>query len=179
MMRKSRLFLVLTMVAIGLAILFSTILLTKTIAFQWDIGNFTVGVATLAVAAVSFFVALSTNSQMKDRIQIEVSGLWIEEMRKALSAYIGTINAVRKSEGAAEKARLLALLTEQETYLRLKFDLSDPEAERLFALLDRVRNSLSASDGAIDQITAEIVQNSRGMFERRWTSEMARLRATL
>jgi hypothetical protein len=178
MMRKSLLPILIAASLVFFSTLFLTVALTKGIAFQWDIGNFTVGVATLGIAAVSFFVALNSSTQAKDRIQVDIRGLWIEEMRKALAAYIGAVTALRKVTSESERLQLNAELAEREAYLRLKFDLSDPDADPLFLLLDRVKAGLADRDAQLDGLVSEIIQLSRRMFERRWNDEMARLGAS-
>ncbi len=142
---------------------------------QVDIGNFTVGMATLAVAASSFYVALSANAHARSRVFVDVGGLWIEEMRKALSAYLGTVDAILAATDPAERRRLMSRLAEQDAYIRLKFDLNDPSAATLFPLLDEVRAALAGASPSIDRLVGEIVSASRHIFERRWQSETHRL----
>ena len=143
---------------------------------QVDFGNLLVGLGTLAVALVSFYVASTANAYERNRVFVSYAGLWIEEIRKAVSAYFATLDAIPGAGTPAERQALLARLREQDIYIRLKFDKSDPDAERLFPLLDQVWADLKA-DPAASPSPAPIVELIPEILEVKWRKHTGALPA--
>lgn len=132
---------------------------------QIDFGNLAVGLGTVAVALVSFYLAFTTNVNERNRIFVNYAGLWIEEMRKTIAEYLAILEAIPGTSGA-ERQNLLTQLREKDIYIRLKFDRSDPDAGRLFPLLDRLRDEVES--GAPPSSVKPIVDLFREIFETKW-----------
>lgn len=133
---------------------------------QVDFGNLAVGVGTLAVAAVSLYVAFTANVYERNRVFVSYAGLWIEEMRQTLASYFAVLDALPDAPTEAERQSLLTRLREKDIYIRLKFDRSDPDAQRLFPLLDQIREEVER--GEPPSSAAPIIDLFREIFERKW-----------
>ena len=144
---------------------------------QVDFGNLMVGLGTLAVAAVSLYVAFTANAYERNRVLVNYTGLWIEELRKAISSYVATLDSINGAATPAERQAMLAKLREQDIYIRLKFDRSDPAAARLFPLLDQVRGDLDAGGTASISSAMPVVELLREVFEQKWHTQTSRLHA--
>lgn len=142
---------------------------------QVDFGNFLVGLGTLMVAAVSFYVARSANAYERNRVYVDYAGLWIEELRKSVSACVGTLEAIAMAATPAERQSLLPKLREQEIYIRLKFDQSDANAKRLFPLLDRIRQDLASGVTSVRPAEEQVIELFREILEKKWDTHTARL----
>lgn len=138
---------------------------------QVDLGNLLVGLGTLAVAAVSLYVAFTANAYERHRVQVNYTGLWIEEMRKAVSSYVATLDAINGAATPAERQTMLVRLREQDIYIRLKFDRSDRHADRLFPLLDQIRADLDAGGTASILSAMPVVEQLRALFELKWSAQ--------
>lgn len=70
---------------------------------QIDLGNAFVGLGTVTVAFVTLYVAITANRQSRNRVLLDFRGLWIEEIRKTISSYIGAIESIPLASTDSER----------------------------------------------------------------------------
>ena len=137
---------------------------------QIDFGNALVGLGTVAVAFVTLYVAVSANRQTRNRVLLDFTGLWIEEIRKAISSYIGAIESIPHPASNNERNALYIRIRELDVYLRLKFGITDPDAPALFAHMDHVLQSIRDNEQPPEAEVTQILLAIRKLLEDRWVA---------
>ncbi|MGA0562711.1 hypothetical protein ACO2RV_09690 [Ancylobacter sp. VNQ12] len=148
--------------------------------FQVDFGNLAVGLATMAIAMVTFFTSISNIKSNKNQKISDYRMIWISELREALSLFYrlqyelalikrdyAKSSGFRKQELAETRRRLFFDISAVKTRMLLMLNpASDNEAERKLEKLLRKSVSDDVDEARIHR--KEMVDLTRSILKSEW-----------
>lgn len=118
---------------------------------QLDLGNFTVGLATIVVAFVTLYVALRAARSTNNHKLAEFRQVWIDDLRSHIAQFVGCVDgalnyACSASEGVDCKSELDRQFSEMkrlESYITLKLNPNEKDHRVLTELVAQARGRAS------------------------------------
>lgn len=147
-----------------------------------DLGNMTVGIATIFIGLISLFVAFHSHQRERNRMVVEVRGRWIEEMRGAIADYVRCATEVSLlpagtpgGDRSPVRADLIGELRRRETYIALKFEPGDGRGgEKLLEIMQQIESCLldrgaeTGRDLTLKTLVGRLITESQQVLKNEW-----------